>query len=113
MFKILGRKDNVICSGGLKIQIEEVERLLRPHLSVPYLITRARDEKFGEVVVLLVEGGAVGGTIAFDVCRRVLPKYWQPRHVLQVRQLPMTATGKPARAEAWRMAEALLSQPSR
>jgi len=113
MFKILGRKDNVICSGGLKIQIEEVERLLRPHLSVPYLITRARDVKFGEVVVLLVEGGAVGGTIALDVCRRVLPKYWQPRHVLQVRQLPMTATGKPARAEAWRMAEALLSQPSR
>jgi len=34
-FKILGRRDNVICSGGLKIQAEEVERLLRPHLRVP------------------------------------------------------------------------------
>ena len=29
-FRILGRKDNVICSGGIKIQIEEVESRLRP-----------------------------------------------------------------------------------
>lgn len=31
-FRIKGRKDNVICSGGIKIQIEEVETLLKPHL---------------------------------------------------------------------------------
>lgn len=31
-FRIKGRKDNVICSGGIKIQIEEVEALLKPHL---------------------------------------------------------------------------------
>ncbi len=29
-FIILGRKDNVINSGGIKIQAEEVEKLLRP-----------------------------------------------------------------------------------
>ena len=100
-FRILGRKDNVICSGGLKIQIEEVERLLRPHLSVPYIITRARDEKFGEVVVLLVEREASAWA---DICRRVLPKYWQPRRIIQVAHIPLTETGKPARAEAERMA---------
>lgn len=55
-FKILGRKDNVICSGGLKIQAEEVERQLRTHLREPYLITKRPDEKFGEAVVLLTEG---------------------------------------------------------
>ena len=42
-FKILGRKDNVICSGGIKIQAEEVERMLRPFLRVPYIITKRRD----------------------------------------------------------------------
>lgn len=31
-FRIKGRKDNVICSGGIKIQIEEVEAFLKPHL---------------------------------------------------------------------------------
>ena len=100
-FRILGRKDNVICSGGLKIQIEEVERLLRPHLSVAFLITRANDEKFGEAVVLLTEGPV---DEAAAVCRRVLPKFWQPRRILQVPWIPMTETGKPARAEAERLA---------
>lgn len=101
-FRILGRKDNVICSGGIKIQAEEVERLLRPHLSIPYLITRVGDERLGQSVVLLVEQGSA--TEVQAVCRRVLPKYWQPRHILTVDHLPMTPTGKPARAEAERMA---------
>lgn len=100
-FRILGRKDNVICSGGIKIQIEEVERLLRPYLSTPYIITRARDEKFGEVVVLLIEGTSDD---AQQICHRVLPKYWQPRRIVTVPHIPMTETGKPARAEAERLA---------
>ena len=103
-FRILGRKDNVICSGGIKIQIEEVERLLRPHLSTPYIITRAKDEKFGEVVVLLIEGTSDD---AQQICHRVLPKYWQPRRIIPVPHIPMTETGKPARAEAERLATPL------
>lgn len=35
-FRILGRKDNVIDSGGIKIQIEDVENRLRPCLRVPF-----------------------------------------------------------------------------
>lgn len=54
-FRILGRKDNVIDSGGIKIQIEEVEAALRKHLAVPYMITKKNDHKFGEIVVMLVE----------------------------------------------------------
>ena len=53
-FRILGRKDNVICSGGIKIQIEELERLLKPHIPVPFMVTKVKDEKFGEVGVLLL-----------------------------------------------------------
>jgi O-succinylbenzoic acid--CoA ligase len=102
-FRILGRKDNVICSGGVKIQMEEVERMLRPHLSIPYIITRARDERLGETVVLLMEGGNPDEAKA--VCERVLPRYWQPRRFLSVAHLPLTETGKPARAEAERLAQ--------
>ena len=105
-FKILGRKDNVICSGGIKIQAEEVERLLRAHLREPYMITKRRDEKFGEVVVLLTEGDV---DTARDVCQRVLPKYWQPRDYVHTDQVPMTETGKPARKQA----EQLVQNPSR
>lgn len=96
-FRILGRKDNVICSGGIKIQTEQVERQLRPYLSQPYLITKRPDEKFGEVVVLLTEGPV---DEAHAVCERILPKYFQPKAYLHVDKIPLTETGKPARKQA-------------
>ena len=101
-FRILGRKDNVICSGGIKIQAEEVERLLRPHLEAPFMVTKAPDKQLGEQVVLLTESSDVDGVLAH--CRRQLPKYWVPRRVLTVGHLPLTETGKPARHEAELMA---------
>ncbi|MBQ7471066.1 MAG: AMP-binding protein [Prevotella sp.] len=102
-FRILGRRDNVICSAGVKIQIEEVERLLKPHLSIPFMITKQKDQRLGEAVVMLHE--AADGDTLREICQSVLPKYWQPRHYLQVDQLPTTPNGKPARAEAQRIAE--------
>ena len=96
-FRIIGRKDNTICSGGLKIQAEELERQLRPYMRVPYLVTKRPDEKFGEIVVLLTEGST---DEACEVCERILPKFHQPRAYLHVPQIPLTATGKPARYEA-------------
>ena len=100
-FRILGRKDNVICSGGIKIQAEAVERELHPYLRVPYLITKRQDEKFGEVVVLLTEGAVEE---AQKVCERILPKYHQPRVYLHVDRIPLTETGKPARQQAAQLA---------
>ncbi len=105
-FRILGRKDNVICSGGVKIQIEEVESLLRRRVRVPYIITKAPDERLGEQVVMLTESADIAALQ--NICREVLPKYWQPRRILTVNRLPLTATGKPARAEAMRIAAAMV-----
>ena len=104
-FRIIGRRDNVICSGGIKIQIEKVERHLRPHLHVPYLLTKRHDPKFGEVAVLLTEGSVEE---AREVCQRMLSKYHQPRYYLHVARIPLTETGKPARQEAIRLAETVL-----
>lgn len=96
LFRIKGRKDNVICSGGIKIQIEEVENLLRQHLDAPFLLAKKKDEKFGEIAVLVTESGDLEDVEA--ICRQVLPKYWVPRQYLHFDQLPMTETGKPKRA---------------
>ena len=101
-FRILGRKDNVIVSGGIKIQIEEVERLLKQHIKNPFLITKRKDNKFGEIVVLLTTNNT---DEAKAICERVLPKYWQPRAYLSIKEIPSTPTGKPARKEAERIAE--------
>ena len=53
-FRILGRKDNIINSGGIKIQAEEVEEALRPLIGTGFAITSVADAKFGEAVVLLL-----------------------------------------------------------
>ncbi len=101
-FRILGRKDNVICSGGIKIQIEEVEAMLRPYLHRAYVITKVKDDKFGEAVVLLTESEDLQR--AKSVCEEILPRYWQPKHYLHVKNVPMTETGKPARKKAQELA---------
>ncbi len=93
-FRILGRKDNVICSGGIKIQMEEVEQCLKKYMRVPYIISKRKDEKFGEIVVLLTEGDTAE---AKAVCEKVLPKYHQPKVYLHIDKIPLTETGKPAR----------------
>ena len=103
-FKILGRKDNIICSGGLKIQAEQLERQLRPHLRAPYLISKRPDAKFGEIVVLLTEGSV---DEAREVCQRVLPKYHQPRAYIHLDQIPLTETDKPARFRAHEVSDAM------
>ena len=97
-FRIKGRKDNVICSGGIKIQIEEVEALLKPHLEKPFMLAKKKDEKFGEIAVLLSEDKEIKTVEA--TIRRLLSdhKYWIPREFLHVDHLPLTETGKPKRS---------------
>ena len=97
-FRIKGRKDNVICSGGIKIQIEEVEEFLKPHLEKPFMLAKKKDEKFGEIAVLLSEDKGIKKVEA--TIRRLLSdhKYWIPREFLHVDHLPLTETGKPKRS---------------
>lgn len=102
-FRVLGRRDNVICSGGVKLQIEQIETFLKPYLSAPYIVTKAPDAKFGEIVVLLTEGDELE-TIA--ICEQIPweNKYARPKKVKHVEAIPLTETGKPARAVAAEMA---------
>lgn len=96
LFRIKGRKDNVVCSGGIKIQIEEVEEALRPHLQAPFMIIKRQDEVLGERAVLLTESADL--PLIEEICRNTLPKYWVPREFLHIDHLPLTETGKPKRS---------------
>ena len=94
-FKVLGRKDNVICCGGIKIQAEQVEEILAQHIDAPFFITKSPHPKYGEIPVFVTE--SQDKKILEDIFKNVLPKYWIPKKIVTVSKLPLTETGKPQR----------------
>ena len=107
-FRIIGRKDNTINTGGVKVQIEQIEEALHAQLSLPFMITAVPDPKFGERIVMLTEGEPQMKEIEKAVS--MLPPYWRPKQVFKTEKLPQTGTGKPDRAEARRLAEDIAAQ---
>lgn len=101
-FRIIGRKDNVIDSGGIKLHIEDIEAKLKPHIGCPFIITKKADSKFGEIVVLLVCSEDIKAM--HDVCTSVLTQYECPKLIRTVSEIPTTETGKPSRAVAEKIA---------
>lgn len=101
-FRIIGRRDNTINSGGVKIQIEEVEERLKELCpNVPFIITSRPDAIFGEAIVALIPKSADEmGEKALQDAISALPKYWRPKSIVHTEKLPMTETGKPDRAKA-------------
>lgn len=55
-FILLGRFDNVINSGGVKLFPEQIEAKLAPFLSNRFFVTGMPDKKLGQKLVLIVEG---------------------------------------------------------
>lgn len=106
-FRIIGRKDNMIVSGGIKMQIESMEKLLRSNISFNFAITAVPDPKFGEAVVLLVESAGKEIDLSESTQQQWfanLPKYQHPKHVIVVEAIPMTGTGKIDRASCRQLA---------
>lgn len=96
-FVVKGRVDNVINSGGVKIQIEEDERLLQGVLSFPFAITSVPDSFYGERVVLLAEHPELSAKETDEylvLLKQTLPRYHAPRDIVFVRSLPCTENGK-------------------
>lgn len=88
-FRILGRRDHVIISGGLKIQIEEVEQLLSPLMEGAFAVTSMPDEKFGEALVLVTTS-----PINEEALAHALPPYYLPKKYIQRKTLPLLPNGK-------------------
>ena len=103
-FQIIGRRDNTVCSGGIKIQIEEVEAWLHSIGHDDVMVTYQDDTALGQALVYLTTAD-----INTDTIRLHLPghtpsaKYWLPKRVIKVASLPITPTGKPDRAMARRL----------
>lgn len=103
-FVIIGRKDNVINSGGVKIIPEQVETALHKHLGCPLALTSVPDAKFGEAAVLLLAADGID-RIGLYEAMQALPPYHRPKHVVLVDSIPLTPNGKVARGECRRIAE--------
>ena len=108
-FRILGRKDNIVNSGGVKIQIESVESQLLPFLPFDFQITAAPDDRYGETVVLLAKAVPEKNTFeALEMAFAKLHMYSRPKRTFFVQELPVTESGKPNRAKARELAKKFL-----
>lgn len=106
-FVVLGRKDNIVNSGGIKIQIEEVEEALRPAIPVAFALTAVPHPALGEALVLLVEKGIDADGLAAPVAS-LLPKYRRPKYIRQVDAIPLTGSGKTDRKACRSLAAKLI-----
>lgn len=113
-FRILGRTDNIISSGGIKLSLEAIEASLSG-LSVPFMLTYVDDPLLGQALTMLYSAEATKDrTLSEDELKRkmeqMLEKYEHPRYIFCVQSLPTTETGKPARGKAHLLAQSLLCQ---
>ncbi len=101
-FRWLGRADNVINSGGVKIQIEEVEQkieriLLHFSLTPRIAITSSTHEIWGEQVILAIEGRNWEQTLLEKLqtaLAQSLKKYEIPKKIVFLALFPETPTAK-------------------
>ncbi len=93
-FKILGRADNIIISGGKKISPELIESILGTNLNFPFFISSRPDEKWGKRLVLVACKDSPKDYEIFDICRASLPSWMVPKEIIRVDKMPLTANGK-------------------
>lgn len=106
-FKWLGRIDNVINSGGIKIQAENLEAEI--HSLVPslnFMVTSIEHHELGEAIVLLSEKRNLTSR-EMNLLKAKLHKYHVPKVFMQTDDLPLTKSGKPDRLKARQIASSL------
>lgn len=103
-FRILGRADFCVISGGVKIHPDLLESVLGPFIAFDYCISSVPDPKWGERLVLVVETGATD--LPDDFLKKAvavrLNQYKKaldlgvrtPKEIFCVRSLPRTSNGK-------------------
>ncbi len=101
-FRILGRSDHVINSGGIKIFPEMLERILSRHLSMPFFLAGIPDELLGEKAALIVESPEDTSTL-LPLFRKAIDEISHPLHrpkeIILLPQFIRTPSGKIRRKE--------------
>lgn len=95
-FEWLGRFDNVINSGGVKLYPEQIEEKLATKIKTRFFITGKSDDYFGTIVVLVIENlpYALDENIFED-----LAPYEKPKEIQFVEQFIETESGKVIRSK--------------
>ncbi len=99
-FLLLGRADLIINSGGIKIQLEQIEAVASAALNELYarpircMAYPIPDEKLGQALALSVEDMDIDLTKLMERLKELLPKYHLPKYMDRVGKLPETRTGK-------------------
>lgn len=91
-----GRFDNVINSGGIKIQAEALESKIRSLLSpqFEFYIVGRPDKKWGEAVTMVAETTTKNLAIVEEQLRNLLEHKFVPKYYEAVTEIPRTANGK-------------------
>jgi o-succinylbenzoate---CoA ligase len=96
-FKILGRIDNIIISGGLKLVPEEIENKLNGCFENDYYISSIPDEKLGNKLVLYIEDEGKLKKQIYHLWEKIEERvsgFEIPKEIIFVQQFARTKTGK-------------------
>lgn len=94
-FRWLGRHDNVINSGGVKIHPEEIERLIIPYLpaDTAAYVTSRPSATWGDEAVIVTDNPTL--TLAdLSAPLSVLPRAMRPKAIVLLPSVPRTESGK-------------------
>lgn len=94
-FKLIGRFDNIINSGGVKIQLEKVEKIFEEFISDKRFFTFGMDdEKLGQKLILVVETEHFADEMLLIKAKENLSKYEIPKQIFTINSFSETPTGK-------------------
>lgn len=97
-FEWIGRFDNIINSGGIKISPEQLEATIGKVIETPFYIVGVPDEKWGEVPMIVYEGDSTNAAHILELAASVIKDHRIcPRKAVAVTQLPLTPGGKISR----------------
>jgi len=104
-FRWLGRYDNVINSGGVKIHPEMVERKLEGFMNHRFFIASLPDERLGQKIVMVMECPKdFDKNQVVNMGKKVLSKYEIPKEYYRIDKFLETATGKVKKEETQKIA---------
>ncbi|MBN1952118.1 MAG: AMP-binding protein [Bacteroidales bacterium] len=89
-FRWIGRYDNLINSGGVKIVPEEIEALVSKTTGLDCAVIGLPDQKLGEKVILVLEKGGedINHAELKTLLEEELPKHAQPKEIILLDELP-------------------------
>lgn len=118
-FYVIGRKDDIINTGGKKVHPQTIENILGHFMpdDINYCISSTKDEKWGERITLIIQKPSHSDSlisttddaeiklidrisnIINGIPEERLARWCRPKDIRMVNSFPTTKSGKPSRRE--------------